>query len=51
MTIFVFNRAEITVGKGENTGFLVFSKAFFVRVIKSGDCVVKSQSFTTQPPH
>ena len=42
--IFLFDRLENTVGKGENDGyqyFLLFSKAFFVRVIKSWDCVVK----------
>ena len=49
MMIFLFDRAENTVGKWENTGyqhFLIFaklfSKAFFFRVVKSRDCVVKS---------
>ena len=48
MMISLYNRVENTVGKGENAGnqhfllFPVFSKAFFFRVIKSQDCVVKS---------
>ena len=48
MMIFLFGRAEKTVGKGENAGyqhflhFSVFSKAFFFRVVKSRNCVVKS---------
>ena len=48
MTIFLFDREENTVGKEENTAyqhfhlFPVFSKASFLRVIKSRDCVVKS---------
>ena len=48
MKIYLFDRVENTVGKGENAGnqyFLlfptVFSKAFFAWVIKSLDCVVK----------
>ena len=46
--ISLFDRVENTVGKGENAGYQhfllfpqVFSKAFFFRVIKSRDCVVK----------
>ena len=46
---FILGRAENIVKKGENFGsqdFLffstVFSKTFFLRVIKSRDCVVKS---------
>ena len=49
ITIFLFDRAENTGGKGENAGYQhfllfppVFSKAFFFRVVKSRDCVVKS---------
>ena len=45
----VFERVENIVGKGENAGFQhfllfpqFFPKAFFVRVVKSRDCVVKS---------
>ena len=47
--IFVFDRVENIVGKGENAGyqhFLLFpqcfQKAFLLRVVKSRDCVVKS---------
>ena len=50
MTIFLFDRVENTVGKGENAGYQhfllfqhVFSKAFLFRVVKSRDCVVKSK--------
>ena len=49
MTIFLIDRAENTVGKGENASyqhFLLFPKVFskdsFHRVVKSQDCVVKS---------
>ena len=49
MMIFLFDRAENTKGKGKNADYqhfllfpTVFSKAFFFRVIKSWDCVVKS---------
>ena len=46
----VFNIAENIVRKGENAGEnaafspfpTVFSKGFFLRVVKSRDCVVKS---------
>ena len=47
MMISGFDRVENIVGKGENAGkqhfllFPVFSKAFFFRVVKSQDCVVK----------
>ena len=47
--IFVFDRVENTMGKGENAGyqhfllFPLFSKAFFFRVVKIRDCVVKRQ--------
>ena len=58
--ISLYDRVENTVGKGENAGyqhFLLFLpafspfptvvyKAFFFRVVKSRDCVVKSQSKT-----
>ena len=47
--ISLFDRVENTVGKGENAGYqpfspfpTLFSKAFFLRVVKSLDCVVKS---------
>ena len=46
----VFDRIENIVGKGENAGLpafspfpTMFSKVFFLRVIKSRDCVLKSQ--------
>ena len=40
---FVLGWVENIVGKGENAGFpMMFSKDFFVRVVKSRDCVVKS---------
>ena len=48
MMIYILDMVENTVGKGENAGyqhfllFLQFSKAFFLRVVKSLDCVVKS---------
>ena len=47
MMISLFDGLENTVGKGENTGYQrfllpVFSKAFFLGVIKSWDCVVIS---------
>ena len=48
MTISLYNRVENTVGKGENADyqhfllFSQFSKAFFFRVVKSRDCLVKS---------
>ena len=52
---FALGREENIVGKGENAGyqhFLLFpqcfQKAFFPRAVKSLDCVVKSQLFTTQ---
>ena len=48
MTISLLARVENTVGKGENAGYKhffpfspVFSKAFFFRVVKSWECVVK----------
>ena len=46
--IFLLDRVENTVGKGENAGyqhflqFSVFSKAFFFMVVQSRDCMVKS---------
>ena len=45
MTISPLDRVENSVGKGENAGSslpTVFSKAFFLRVVTSRDCVVKS---------
>ena len=48
MTISLHDRVENNVEKGENAGiqhfllFSVFSKAFFFRIVKSRDCVVKS---------
>ena len=48
MTICLFDRVENTVGKRLNASdkhfllFSQFSKAFFCRVVKSGNCVVKS---------
>ena len=42
MTISLSDRAESTVEKEENAFPRVYSKAFFFRVIKSLDCVVKS---------
>ena len=48
MRISLFHRVENIVGKGENAGYQhflllpVFSKAFFFRVVKSWNCVVKS---------
>ena len=49
MAIFLFDRAEDTVRKGENTGyqhFLLFpqcfQKLYFLGVVKSQDCAVKS---------
>ena len=49
MMIFVFDRVENIVGKGENAGYqhfllfpTMFSKGLFVKVVKSRDCVVKS---------
>ena len=47
MTITVFDRVENAVGKGENAGdqhfllFPLFSIAFFLRVVKSQDWMVK----------
>ena len=45
----VLERVENIVGKGENAGYqhfllfpTVFSKAFFLRIVKSRDCVVKN---------
>ena len=38
---FVLERVENFFGKGENAGYLMFSKAFFFRVVKSWDCVVR----------
>ena len=53
--IFVIDRVENIVGKGENAGyqkFLLFphcfQRAFSPRVIKSRDCVVKSLTYTKQ---
>ena len=49
MTISLLDRVENTVRKVENAGnqhFLLshmFSKAFFFRVVKCRDCVVKSK--------
>ena len=50
---FVLARVEKIVGKGENAGyqhflilFTIFSKGFFLRVIKSQDCVVKVNCIT-----
>ena len=49
MMISLFDRAENTVGKGENADnqhFLLFPsvfKGFFLRVVKSLDCLVKSK--------
>ena len=44
--IYVFERVENIVGKGENTGYqhflTMFSKALILRDVKSCDCVVKS---------
>ena len=49
MMIFVFDRIVNIVGKGENADYqhfspfpTMFSKGFLPRVVKSGDCVVKS---------
>ena len=46
---FVLGRVENIVGKGENAGYqyflffpTVFSKGFFLKVIKSRDCVVNT---------
>ena len=48
-TVYVYDRVENIVGKGENAGyqhFLLFpqcfQKVFFLRVVKSRDCAVKS---------
>ena len=47
MTIYVFDREENIVGKGENPGyqyfllFPMFSNGIFLRVVKSRDCVGK----------
>ena len=56
MTISVFDQVENTGGKEEkcwSPAFspfpLVFSKAIFCRVFKSGDCVVKSFIFDIFP--
>ena len=50
MTISHFDRVESTVRKGENAGYqhflIVFSKALLLRVVKSLDCVGKSQPIT-----
>ena len=44
--IYLFDRVENTMGKGENAGYqhfpTVISKVFFFKVLKSRDCVVKS---------
>ena len=49
MMIFVFDRVENIVGKGENAGYqhfllfpTMFLKGLFYKVVKSQDCVVKS---------
>ena len=49
VVIFVFDRVENIVAKGENAGNqhffpfpTMFSKGFFPKVVKSRDCVVKS---------
>ena len=47
---FVLRRVENIVGKAKNAGYLpafspissLFSKGFFSKVVKNGDCVVKS---------
>ena len=46
---FILGRLENIVGKGENAGYqhffpfpTMFSKDFFLRVVKSQDCVIKS---------
>ena len=43
---FALGRVENIVGKGENAGFqhflTIFSKGFYLRVVKSWDCMVKS---------
>ena len=53
--ICVVKSLENIVGEEENVGYqhfllfpTMFSKAFFSRGVKSRDCVVKSQPFTTQ---
>ena len=46
MMISVFDRVENNVGKGENAGSpfpKMFSKGSLPRVVKSWDCVVKSE--------
>ena len=48
MTIFVFDRVENIVGKGDNAFYpfpSMFSKGVLVRVVKSHDCVAKSYLF------
>ena len=47
--IFVFDRVENIVGKGENAGYQhfllfsqIFSKGLFPRVVKSHDCVERN---------
>ena len=49
MTISLSDRVENTVEKGENAGYrhllyfpALFSEAFFFRIVKSRDCVIKS---------
>ena len=39
---FVLGREQNIVGKGENAGPTMLSKAFFSRGVKIPDCVVKS---------
>ena len=42
MMVSLIDSVENTVGKGENPGLTVFSKTFFVRIIKGRDYVIKS---------
>ena len=55
MTISPVDRVENTAEKGENAGYQHFSpfptmffKGFFIRVVESWDCEVKSQPFPKQ---
>ena len=47
MIIYVSERERKLGGKGENDGHTLFSNAFFLRVIKILDCVVKHDSTFT----
>ena len=47
MTVFIFDEIENIVGKGENAGYqhfllfpTMFSKAFFLRILYTRDCVL-----------